>query len=99
MKKLFNIAGNKFIIAGLAFIVWMLFFDRNDLATQFEYKKELNKLEEEKNFYTTGNDRVNTELKALTSDKQRLQQFAREKYLMKKDNEDIYILVEEKVEK
>lgn len=99
MKKILRIARNKFFIVGLAFVVWMLFFDRNDLATQFEYKKELNKLKEEKNFYTTENDRVNEELKALTSDQKRLQQFAREKYMMKKDNEDLYIIVEEETEK
>ncbi|WP_028298467.1 FtsB family cell division protein [Olivibacter sitiensis] len=99
MKKAFNIVKNKFVIAGLAFIVWMLFFDRNDLATLFDYGKELNELKKEKNFYITENERVGNELKALTSDKKKLQQFAREKYMMKKDNEDIFILIEEREKK
>ena len=51
MKRLFELLRNKYFIAVLAFGVWMLFFDKNDMLSQFEYKTEVKKLQEEKDFY------------------------------------------------
>lgn len=95
MKKALKVVRNKFFITALAFMVWMLFFDRNDIATQYEYRKELNGLKEEKAFYVSETEKVTEELKALTSDKKKLQKFAREKYLMKKDDEDVFVIVKQ----
>ena len=94
MKRLFNLVKNKFFLAGIAFIFWMLFFDRNDLKAQYEYRSEVNKLEEEKEFYTTEIAKADTELKELTTNLNSLEKFARERYLMKRENEDIYVVVD-----
>ena len=67
MKKLFELIKNKFFISGMAFLVWMLFFDRNDLSAQYEYRNEVNKLEEEKAFYEREIAKADIELKELTS--------------------------------
>ena len=96
MKNLLNLLKNKFFIAGMAFIVWMLFFDRNDLASQYEYHNKVQKLEEEKAFYTTEIEKADTELKELTTNIQSLEKFARERYYMKRENEDVYVVVDGK---
>ncbi|HEX7365516.1 MAG TPA: septum formation initiator family protein [Pelobium sp.] len=95
MKNLLNLLKNKFFIAGIAFIVWMLFFDRNDLASQYDYRNKVQKLEEEKEFYTTEIEKADTELKELTTNIQSLEKFARERYYMKRENEDVYVVVDE----
>lgn len=66
--------------------------------SQYEYKSQVNKLEEEKDFYIKETEQVKTDLEELTTDKEKLEKFAREKYLMKKDNEDVYVIVPEKKE-
>jgi cell division protein FtsB len=95
LKRGLFIVKNKFAIASLAFIVWMLFFDRNDLSSQMQYTKQKKNLEAEKEFYEKEILKVEKNLEELSSDPKKLEKFAREKYLMKKENEDIYILVED----
>ena len=99
MKRLINLVKNKFFLVTLAFLVWMIFFDKNDLFSQYEYRHQVNKLKEERDFYKKETDQVNKELDELTSNPQKLEKFAREKYLMKKDNEDVYVIVHQKKEK
>jgi cell division protein FtsB len=96
MKRLIDLIKNKFFLVTLAFIIWMIFFDKNDLFSQFEYHQQLSKLKQEQVFYQTETAKVNKDLDELTSDKAKLEKFAREKYLMKKDNEDIFVIVHEK---
>jgi cell division protein FtsB len=99
MKRLINLFKNKFFLVTLAFVVWMIFFDKNDLFSQYEYRTQVNKLKKERDFYKAQTDQVTKELNELTSNRQQLEKFAREKYLMKKDNEDVYLIVPEKAEK
>jgi cell division protein FtsB len=99
MNRLINLLKNKFFLATLAFLVWMIFFDKNDLFSQYEYRKQVKKLEQERDFYKKETDQVNKELGELTSNPQMLEKFAREKYLMKKDNEDVFVIVHEKKDK
>jgi len=96
MKRLFDLIKNKFFLATVAFIIWMIFFDKNDLFSQYEYHQQLSKLKQEQEFYKAQTAQVNKDLDELTSDKAKLEKFAREKYLMKKDNEDIFVIVHEK---
>lgn len=95
IKRLIDLFKNKFFIVTLAFIVWMLFFDKNDLVSQYEYHQQVNNLKEERDFYQKETEKVNKDLDELTSNPQKLEKFAREKYLMKKDNEDVFVIVKE----
>ena len=95
MKILTSVFKNKYLITGTVFLVWMLFFDRNDLASQLDYRADVNKLKAEKEFYIKEIAQVEKDLTELTTDQQKLEKFAREKYLMKKDNEDVFVIVEE----
>jgi cell division protein FtsB len=85
---------NKFFIALAIFAAIMLFFDKNDVFTQAARKRQLRELQESRQYYT---DRISTErkeLEQLKSNPGTLEKYAREKYLMKRDNEDLYIIPE-----
>ena len=73
----------------------MLFFDRNDIISQYEYRVEVNKLQEEKDFYVDQTAMVKKDLKELDSNLNTAEKFAREKYFMKKANEDVFVIVKE----
>jgi cell division protein FtsB len=87
---------NKYVITGILFLIWLLFFDRNDLVSQYKSRNELRKLEEEKKFFIEEIKKDNENLTDLKTNPKTLEKFAREKYLMKKDNEEIFVIVEEK---
>lgn len=94
MERFVALAKNKFLIAGLAFVSWMIFFDRYDLPTQYNYQKEKTKLEYEKDFYTVEIESIEKSIKDVQYNQTEIQRIAREKYKMKKDNEDVYVIME-----
>lgn len=93
MSRILDLIRNRYFIAGIAFIIWMLFFDRNDLMSQYEYRSQLNKLQAEKEFYTRESAKAIKDLNELSTNREKLEKFAREKYLMKKENEDIFVII------
>ena len=95
MTRILDLLRNKYLIAFVAFLTWMLFFDRNDLISQYEYRSQLIKLEAEKAFYTLESAKAVKDLNELTTDQSKLEKFAREKYLMKKENEDVFVIIQE----
>lgn len=98
MKRLIDLFRNKYFLVSIAFLVWMIFFDKNDLFSQYQYHQQVSKLKQERDFYQKETIKVNNDLDELTSDPQKLEKFAREKYLMKKDNEDVFVIVPKKKE-
>ena len=92
MKKLILILKNKYLLAIVFFAVWLTFFDRYDLITQSEFRNELNDLRTERKYYLQEINKNNEIMNALKNDSIALEKFAREKYLMKKDNEDIFVI-------
>lgn len=93
--KLPRFLKNKYALAGIIFIVWVSFFDQNNLITQIQYRLELTKLEDEKKFYKKELNQIQADLKELKSNPASLEKFAREKYFMKKADEEIFVIVEE----
>jgi cell division protein DivIC len=85
---------SKYLIAIGTFAVIMFFLDKNDLLTGMERKKELRELEQSKEFYTRRIATERAELEALKTNPATLEKYARENYLMKKDNEDLFIISE-----
>lgn len=92
MKKLTSIITNKYFLAGGFFVVWMLFFDQRDFFQQRERNAELKKLEAKKQYYLNEINKTQQELNDIQSNPAALEKFARERYLMKKDGEDIFII-------
>ena len=98
MKRLINLFKNKYFLVSIAFLVWMIFFDKNDLFSQYQYHQQVSKLKQDREFYQKQTAQVAKDLDELTSNPQKLEKFAREKYLMKKDNEDVFVIVQDKKE-
>jgi len=86
---------NKYLIALVVFLLWILFFDQNNLIERFQHRKELKSLQEDKIYYKEKIIQNTEKLKELKTNNENLEKFAREQYLMKKDNEDIFVIVEE----
>lgn len=86
---------NKYVIVSILFFTWLLFFDRNDLITQFKLKSQERNLEKEKAYYQAEIEKLEENSKDLFTNPKKLETFAREEYLMKKDNEDVFVIVEE----
>jgi len=89
---MFNLLKNKYTITIIAMMAWLLFFDRYDFITQYKTVKELKKLEEEKQYYVDEIAKNERNLKLLKEDSVYLERFAREKYLMKQQGEDVFII-------
>jgi cell division protein DivIC len=96
-KKIFDnipsILKNKYLLTGVAFLVLMMFIDRNNLVSQYKMRKELNELRKELKFYRDQANADSIELSRLLGDSLELEKLGREKYMMKRDSEDIYIIV------
>jgi len=88
-------ARNFYFIAGVLFLFWMLFLDSNDLISQYQLSRKIGVLENEKEYYLKKFDEVQQEHDQLLSNTESLEKFAREKYLMKKDSEDLYVIIDE----
>jgi len=95
VKKSLPYIKNKYTIAILAFFVWMLFFDRNSMITQYELSSTLSSYNDQKEYYNSELEKDSISLNILENDKKALEKFAREKYLMKKDNEDVFLIINE----
>ncbi|MGC4035073.1 MAG: septum formation initiator family protein [Chitinophagaceae bacterium] len=83
---------NKYFIASAAFIAWIVFFDRNDLMTQIQRRHELNDLQSTKAGFTKKINAERKELTQLQTNPATLEKYAREKYYMKRDNEELFII-------
>jgi len=86
---------NRYALTVLIFCVWLAFFDKNDIISQFKLRGDLRKLEAEKEYYLSEIKKDEEKLEELISNKNTLEKFARERYLMKRDNEEIFVIVKE----
>lgn len=90
--KLPRFIKNVYFIFTACFLLWMVFLDSNDIRTQLRLTQRLNELEQEKEFYEKKIEEVKKDRKELMSNDELLEKFAREKYLMKKPSEDVYVI-------
>jgi len=94
-KKILKVLKNKYFIVSVAFLVWLVFFDQNNIISQLKLSRKLKQLKQQKEYYELeirSNEKATLE---LMNDTDQLEKYAREKYLMKKDNEDLFIIEEE----
>lgn len=90
-KKWFSIITNMYILVLTIFVVWMLFFDTNNLMIHLELKKQVKKLEKDAEFLKKEISKDKKTIEKL-SDPKELEKFAREQYYLKKKNEEIYLI-------
>ena len=86
---------NKYVITLLVFIIWMLFFDQNNLLDRIRMYSEIRQLEDEQEYYEQEIKKDSTRLHELTTDKDNLEKYAREQFYMKKPDEDVFVVIEE----
>lgn len=98
-SRVFKILRNKYISSIIVFVIWISFFDRNDLFTQWDRKQELQKLEASKTFYEKEIAATKKDLMDLNNNPAVLEKFAREKFYLKKPNEEIFIIDDSSQEK
>ncbi|HXU28485.1 MAG TPA: septum formation initiator family protein [Bacteroidia bacterium] len=92
-KKIFSVVTNKYLLTMVGLVVWLTFFDRNDIFTQYDLRQQVLKLEKERNYYLQEIIANNQAIEELHTNQKSLEKFARETYLMKRDNEDIFVIV------
>lgn len=94
LKKLPKSLRNFYVVTGGIFFIWILALDSNNLINRFQLSAKLNSLENEKEYYLEKIQEVEKDRDELFGDDESLEKFAREKYLMKKETEDIFIVQE-----
>ena len=97
--KLVNILRNKYIAALTGFVILMLFIDHNDIFVQLDRRRQLNELLASKRFYEQQIAQTKKNLSDLQNNSAALERYAREKYLLKKDNEDVFVVAPAKPQK
>lgn len=95
MNNLLQVAKNKYFIVTAFFLIWIGFFDQNDWVSRKGIDKEIEKLEDDKAFFTTEVIELQKEEKRLKENQEALEKYARENFYMKKEGEDVFVIVEE----
>lgn len=93
ISSVLRVARSFYFLTGMSFLVWMLVFDANDLSKQFDIYRKWKELRNEKQYYLDNIEVVKRERAELMSSPALLEKFAREKYLMKRPGEDVFVLV------
>ena len=83
---------NKYLLTGAAFLVVMFFFDPKDFPSQWERRAKLKEFQKNERHLSQQITDAHNELYLLKTNAQTIEKYAREKYLMKKDNEDLFIV-------
>lgn len=83
---------NRYFLVLVVFFTWMFFMDKHDIMTVWSLQRTVNKLEEDKTYYTKKTEEAKQERLDLEINKEK---FARERYFMQKSDEDVYIIVDE----
>lgn len=98
LQKLLRTVRNFYVATSLALLAWMTFFDANDLPSQARNWLKLRELEDETKFYQAEITDVQTERREVLGNDRLREKFARERYLMKKPTEDVFVIVDEQNE-
>ncbi|SHE96987.1 Cell division protein FtsB [Mariniphaga anaerophila] len=95
-KKIWiNALKNKYLIASVLFLTWIVFFDENSFVSHSENKRRLNELTKQKKYYIERIEADKQKLEDLSAGEKQLEKFAREQYYMSKPDEDLFIVIEE----
>lgn len=90
---------NKYVLTIAVFSIWMLFFDQNNLVDRIRMTSEIRQLEVDREYYFEQIQKDSANLSELTTNKENLEKYAREQFLMKKSNEDVFVVIEPKDKK
>lgn len=91
MQRLSSALRNRYILIAVCFLVWVTFFDKSRLISQWSLERDIARLEKEKTDYDVQILEISEEKRSIENDKER---YARERYYLSKENEQVYILEE-----
>jgi len=87
---------NKYLITFVVFLIWIFFIDTFDIITQVRMNNEFKQLKEQQEFYKAEIEKDSIKVYNLNNNPEEQERFARERFLMKKDNEDVFIVRDKK---
>jgi len=91
-KRIKSVLKNKYAVVIILFLGWMTFFDANSLISRFNYECKIKKLNKEIALYEKETEQTLLKKRELQASPENLEKFAREEYLMKNGDEDIFII-------
>jgi len=94
ITKILKILINKYTITLALFVVWMVFFDTSSILNRMKSRDKLNSLKQEKRFFQEELKKDSILSQKLVSDSSAIEKYARENYLMKKDKEDVFLVID-----
>lgn len=95
MKRIPKFLKSKYAIAAMIMLLWITFFHNNDLISQVASRMKLKDLKQEKEYYHQQIEDTKAAIKDLTTNMESLEKFAREHHHMKKQDEDLYLVITE----
>ena len=95
IKKFRGLLKNFYFLFFFSFLIWMTIIDSNGFINRYRLSKKLDELRTEKEFYVQEINKVTIDKEKFESDEEILEKYAREEYLMKKESEDIFYVIEE----
>ena len=98
VQILIKILKKKYLLVSVLFITWLFLFDGNNLIDRISALRTLHQLERDKKYYTEKIVSDSKKLEELKTNNDNLEKFAREQYLMKKENEDIFVIIDKNQE-
>ncbi len=100
MKKVLHFIwskiSNKYFLVFISFFAWIMFFDQHNLLQHYQNREKLRQLKEQEEFYKKKIEADKQKLYELQTNDENLEKFAREQFQMKKENEDVFVIVEGK---
>lgn len=85
---------NRYVVVLLLFGALMLFMDQSNVINQWHFSSQISELEDQRDFYTKSIEELKEEQNEITGTPEKIEKFGREKYLMKRPNEDIFVIIE-----
>jgi cell division protein DivIC len=94
-RRIWPYMKNKYVITISIFAIWILFFDQNNLVDRMKMSGEIRQLEQDRQYYLEQIEKDSARFHELTTDKDNLEKYAREQFLMKKKDEDVFVVIRE----
>lgn len=95
LNRIPKIFRNRYAALLAAFVLYISFIDTHDVITQFRHRQKLKQIEAEKNYLEQRIEAARLQTEELTTNKASLEKFAREQYRMKRENEEIFVILHE----
>ena len=95
LSKILSYVRNFYVVVGVIAAVWILFFDRYNFVDRLQTELRIKELRSDLAFYKAERDNIEETRDMMESDMGEIERFAREKYMMKRDNEDLFLITTE----